>query len=223
MNKRHKENSNLILHNKDHYCGIPLQIQRGDLIQNYLKRIEETIRLAVKEHHRTLAVRVDLHLPAEGTFNSDVISKFTDSLNAQIGADSSNKRRLDKRVHPCTLRFIWVKEKHQSTQFHYHVLLLLNRDRYHCLGDYKNTAGNTAARIKRAWASALNIYLGDIAGLVHFPNNPEYTLNFCSDNDPKSRRFQGEFFTLFKRVSYFAKAKTKHYGDGSNSFGCSRR
>ncbi|WP_369798860.1 inovirus-type Gp2 protein [Alcanivorax sp. HI0033] len=28
---------------------------------------------------------------------------------------------------------------------------------------------------------------------------------------------------LFRRLSYFAKAETKRYGDGSNSFGCSRR
>jgi len=110
-----------------------------------------------------------------------------------------------------------VKERNIALKDHYHVLLLLNRDTYHCLGDFAAEEGNMAARIKKAWASALGCDQTDIGGLVHFPKNPVYCV------DANSGSFEQEYQALFHRVSYFAKAETKNYGDRSRAFGCSRQ
>lgn len=85
------------------------------------------------------------------------------------------------------------------------------------MGRFDKTEGNMAARIKKAWASALGYHILDISGLVHFPVNPTYHLN------QNSTSFSLELDELFYRVSYFAKAKSKNFGDYSNAFGSSRR
>lgn len=71
-------------------------------------------------------------------------------------------------------------------------------------------------RIVRAWASELGCAPEAIPGLVHFPKNCVYKI------DRNSVDYVAQFQKVFKRLSYFAKADTKHYDDGSNWFGCSR-
>ena len=218
MNVRHNQNQNLIIHNSNTFNGLAVQTEHGHLVYNYLKSIYLTILNAVTEHPRTCAIRVDLRLPSDSNpVESNVISKFIDSLKAQIQADLRKKERTGTRVHPCRLRYVWVKEKNKAVNFHYHVVLLLNRDTYHILGYFTHIEGNMAARIKKAWASALNYDVSGIGGMVHFPENPIYYINI------KGPRYDEEFADLFYRVSYFAKADTKHFGDCSNSFGCSRK
>ncbi len=216
MKVRHITNQNLTLSSQDTYNDYPIQTHCGALAINYLERIDKTLVYALLEHARTFVIRVDLRLPANKINDkTNVISKFFDSLKAQIRADLLKKEKGGIRVHPCTLRYIWVKEKDTSINNHYHVLLLLNHDTYHTLGDFKAEEGNMAARIKKAWTSALNIDFGECVRLVYFPRNPTYSINANSKDAPQ------DINSVIHRTSYFAKVKTKSYGDGKRSFGCS--
>lgn len=199
-------------------CRPPVIQNHGPLNERYLDQIERTIEKAVQCHPRTMAVRVDLRFPVCAARADDaVISRFVDSLKAQIKADLKTKGRAGKRVHPCHLRYIWVREQDSGAHQHYHVLLLLNRDTYHCLGRYDADGGNLAYRIRSAWASAIDVPLCRLGGAVHIPVNPIYHLNINSSG------FGDSFDELYYRTSYFAKQKTKQCGTGTRHFGCSLR
>jgi len=233
MNQRHPFNQNLFLHAEPTWQGFTVYDQRGPLIQNYLERIHQVIHNAVGEYPRTWVVRCDLHFLQNGREpDSAAISRFIDSLKAQLVAHEYRKAREGKRVHPCRLRFVWVKEQAESHHPHYHVALFFNRYAYFTLGTFKQTGWglgrdtpwtipdpedrNMVDRIRMAWASALDLGLEWASGLVHFPDNATYHLDA---GDPA---FESQFANLFQRLSYFAKAETKHFGDGTNWFGSSR-
>lgn len=241
MAARHPQNTNLTLHTQGLFQGLPAQLHRGPLIKEYLEQILRTICNALREHPRTFAVRVDLHLPDYFNYlekaGTSVISRFTASLKAQVSADIESKSRKGLRVHPCTVRHIWAKEKNSSLLDHYHVVLFFNRDAYNRLGSLTADSGNIAARIKRAWASALGVDFVFVENLVQFAKNGTYCVNAGSvpDNRSASEIYWDDINgrsgrpldirsleSLFARLSYLAKADSKNYGDRSKSFDCSR-
>jgi hypothetical protein len=234
MNHRHSSNRNLTLHTESTWDGLPVQTKCGSLIVNYLDRIRLVIKRAVKNHPRTCVFRCELSFP-DNDYEPDtaVISRFIDSLKAQIKAHESRKSREGRRIHFCHLRYVWVKERDSSRVWHYHVALFVNRDAYFTLGllksmrslsvnDYSESSvndtdsTNMSDRIRLAWASALDLRLSETRGLVHFPKNPTYCL------DANDRDFDEQFDDVFHRLSYFAKVKTKHFGEWSKNFGSSR-
>ena len=144
-----------------------------------------------------------------------VIKNFIASLDAQIQADLSRKKRRGQTARSCKVRYAWCKERSTSLSHHYHLVLLLNKDVYHSLGRF-DQKGNLSDMIKKAWCRALDIKANEGDTLVHFPDNPTYWLEQNSD------KFDQQVDSLFKRVSYLAKVETKHYGDRTRSFGCSR-
>lgn len=209
--------SSLEITTEAYFNDMPIQFQHGPLVVNYLESSEKVLRRALQCHPRTLAVRVDLRFPPDAKkLDAAVISRFIASLRAQIVADLNAKKRAGKRVHECTLRFIWVREQDTSETPHYHVLLLFNADTYNCLGNFQAEQGNLAYRIRAAWASALGMRLSDTAGAVHFPANSIYLLNSSSPS------YVDDFNNLFYRVSYFAKVATKSYGSQARHFAGSR-
>ena len=217
MSTQTESNSALSIHHGKDFKGYPLLDSTDGFISPYLEKSLKTIKNATGKHPRTWAVRVDLRLPKEGIFGTDVISRFTKSLKAKITADYHRKKKYTKRVHSSDLRFIWVKEKASSDQFHYHVLLLFNKDAYSVLGNYAAESGNMASRIKESWASAIKSSSEVASSLVYFPENHSYYL------DRKSSSYKEQLGELFRRVSYFAKNKTKVYGNRDRSFGYSLR
>lgn len=217
MSVRYTNNPNLHLQTNSEYKGLPVQTSHGYLAQEYLERIQLTINRSLNEYKRTLAIIVDLRVPQNfsGYLDSGVIKRFIASLRKQINHDTHVKRSTVDRVHPCTVRYIWAKES-TGGNYHYHVLLLVNRDRFNCLGSYSANEGNLSARIRRAWASALGMPLEDIAGAVYFPDNLLYNL------DVNAPDFNVTLSNLFFRTSYLAKIKTKVYGNNLHAFGTSR-
>lgn len=231
MRLRNPDNHNQTYHQDSTWNDLPILNKHEPLIQSYLSTIHEVMRRAVQEHPRTFGVRFDLHFPVGWNApEGDTISRFIDSLKAQITADlhRRSQERKDGRVLPCRLRYVWVKEQDNSSAPHYHVFAFLNRDAYFSLGNFQvNQAiwedmppepsrANMAERIHKAWASALGLQSLMVRGLVHFPIRCCYTI------DANSLNFEEQFNKAFKRGSYFAKARTKRYGDGSNKFGSSR-
>lgn len=228
------QNPNLTLHEGETWHGLPLNSGQGPLIDQYLLGIHETMFNAVREYPRTCAMRFDLHYPAGGQDpQGRHISRFIASLNAQLEADAlrRKKARKDRRAHPCRLRYVWVKEQATALLPHYHVFVFVNRDAYFCLGDFRQRHGlkpddsdipscggreNMAERIVQAWASSLSISTIRAWDLVHFPRRPVHSIDA---NSPSAGQ---EFALTFQRASYFAKARTKQYGDYSRCFGRSR-
>lgn len=217
MTTRLNTNTNLKLCTNNQYKGLYIYTQKGPLAENYLKGCLVTLAQALTAHPRTFAIRIDLRFPINAVKTDEAaISRFMASLKAQIKADQLGKVKDLKRVHPCGLRFVWTREKDSSLYHHYHVLLLLNADSYNCLGDFTKTEGNMAARIKKAWASAIGVSLAELGGGVFFPANPIYLLNA---NAPG---FLQDYQNLFYRLSYFTKVATKQYGQKVKHFGRSR-
>lgn len=202
----------------------------GRLSQYHLNRIEQTINKSLQQHHRTLAIRVDLHVPYNPQLNdmpdaysfantdASVISRFTASLKAKIAADLNMKKRQGIRVHNTTVRYIWAREFCPTTfAIHYHVVLLLNKDTYAFLGKYTAAEGNLASMINDAWYSALGLEFDDSGALVYFPDNPCYWLDINSSD------FDTSYRDLVYRASYLAKIETKLQDDNQRNFGYSQR
>ena len=145
-----------------------------------------------------------------------VITRFINSLKAKIQADLKRKERDWGRSLSCQLRYVWVREFGDvNGKKHYHVLLFLNKDVYHSLGDFRQERGNLSAMIKEAWSSATGLPLPLFRALAHFPKGGQFYL------DKNSYDIQGQMDHLIKYASYLAKNKTKRYGDGERSIGSS--
>lgn len=221
---RHRDNKNLVLLNGSDFKGLEV-LSNCPMAVNHLASIQRVIDLALQEHGRSFAIRFDLRLPRRpdcidfpNEYGTDVISRFIASFKAQVEADLHRKSMQGKRTHPCTVRYIWVKERNEALQDHYHVVFFLNKESYFTLGNYLQPGANLATKIVNAWSRALNIEYFQAGSLVHFPSDtPCYYLS------KNSASFALVYRSLFKRLSYFAKMDTKHYGNRSHSFDCSRK
>ncbi|MFJ2681541.1 inovirus Gp2 family protein [Pseudomonas sivasensis] len=214
--KRHPGNSNLHLHHENSFQGLPVMTSYSPFIAEYLERLHETTQLALCAHRRVFAVRFDLRFPDHDLpLESDntVISKFVDSLTVRIQSARERSKRLNGSAHQTQVRWCWVREIGREGRAHYHFVLLLNKDAYHTVGRFNSARENLYRRIQSAWASALEILVGEADGLVHIPVNAEYHL---SQDDP------AEMDRYFHRVSYLCKAATKMYGNRCRVFSCSR-
>jgi hypothetical protein len=216
---------------KHSYQGLPIQ---GSLESNnpiYLDRLLSTMNASLAEHPRTYAMRVDLRLPdltdchdclsrdeivSYHLNRTNLMSRFIESLSAKVKAQGIRMRREGKRFYPCTVRYAWVKERDTAINEHYHLVLFFNKDRFHKSGSYK-WEGSLASMITSAWGSALGCDADNSFHLVYFPESHGYYLN------ENSMAFSQQYSDLFYRISYLAKKRTKHYGEGGRCFGCSFR
>ena len=190
-----------------------------------LQRCQDTIDLALATHPRLMAVRIDLHFPNnELAADTKAITRFIDSLKAKLKANRQRKKKEDpdKRVHDTSLFYIWVREVgEQSERAHYHLVLMLNKDAFCSVGDFKANPADKHERPSlfvmacQAWCSALKLEaVKNNASLVHFPQNPWYWLKLDERNSTDYKGF-------LERVSYLAKDRTKIYSKAARSFGCS--
>lgn len=168
----------------------------------------------LNKYPRVCAMRVDLHFP-QMTLTDDpdvpicfprtepkVITRFFESLKSQLLAVHRSKGKLGS---PDPFGYVWVKEQVVSVSPHYHVVLLFNKDVYAYLGNYANfDAVNMAARIRKAWCSALKLPISDYAHIVHFPENGVYWLERHSAT-MDSVAYRG----FLRRVAYLFKLQSK--------------
>jgi protein GP2 len=231
VRKRSSHNTNLTLHHSGPWRGYDVQLQRGPLIISYLERIHQTMQRAIEHQPRTMAVRLDLSLPANGYFRpGDPIDRFIKSLRAQIDADMARRKRDGRTSPDCRLKYVCVREQDDSYQPHFHFGLFLNGDCYRSLGEMPtgNGAGafnpdvpadpnavvadSLAKRIVTAWARALGWSVEQTVGLVHFSEGGTYWIN------PGSPICDSQVAGLFNRLSYLAKESTKQFGHGGKNF-----
>lgn len=218
---RHPDNNNLTLHYGDSFEGLPLQIDKGPFIREYLSALMHTIELAMVEYPRMLAFRVDLRLPQgielqDYAYTNQVISRFFESFTKKI---QYHQERVGERGYArgCKVRYVWSRETGQGGKQHYHLLILLNRDAYYTVGRLGSERVNMISRIEESWAGALGVAVDQVEGLVHIPKNAEYRV------DRHVRRGDvDELPVLFHRASYLCKVATKSFGDRQRGFDTSR-
>lgn len=215
---RHPENSNLLLHHEPHYRGLPIQMQKGPFIAQYLDRLYTTMSRALDEYSRVLAFRVDLRFPASTDLAdlanaNQALNRFFESLKAQIKHNRQVASQSNERVHGSSVRYVWARESGQLGRPHYHLVIFLNCDAYCSLGKYELGRDNLFNRLHKAWGSALGLPVEAVAGLVELPKNAAYVLR---------RDCFADMADFYNRASYLCKVATKQYGDWQHAFGCSR-
>lgn len=228
---RHSDNTNLHLHRDDTFEGRRIMVDKGPFIREYLSHLKRTVDLALDQYPRSLAFRVDLHLPRRGdlpdyVYTNEVISRFIESFKAKIEYHRSQLREHKLHARDCKVRYVWAREVGQVGRPHYHLVFLLNRDAYYSVGKLQSARRNMIARLKEAWASALGLPVVLVEEQVHIPDNATYRI----DRNPRERKVAGsnrkvlvdELPELFYRASYLCKAGTKSYGDRQRGFGTSR-
>lgn len=194
----------------------------------YQTRINTTLSNSLFIHPRTMVVRVDLRLPEKNTEQESSekenttkslspMTRFFESLKSKIKYDLIRKEESWQKKLSCELRYVWVREFGPiNGKKHFHVLLFLNKDIYHTLGNFAEEAGNLSALIRQAWCSALNVPFPEYQQLVHFPQNGIIYI------DVNHQDYPNHLYRFWARANYLAKEATKQYGDGERSFGCSR-
>lgn len=194
----------------------------------YLNRIGGVICNALKDHSQTTVVRVDLHLPEHRDISDSILcnpdlsqglmSRFIESLREQIVFYQRQKAWEGKRIHRCSVRYVWVLERPElSGKKHYHLALFVNTDTFNGLGSYDEKGTGLASMIQNAWLSAMKLRnWPEYRTLVHIPENP---MAFLSLN---SLDFRDNLDALTFRLSYMAKHRTKRYSSNERSFGCSQ-
>lgn len=203
-----------------------LNVTSRAINEKYLQRMQETISNALEVHPRLLAICCELRFPqwAKAKMDSAVITRFFESLKAQIEAKELRKAKKGERVHHCTVQYVWVREfGDEKGNKHYHVVLLLNRDAYFRLGDFYNP-GNLASMISKAWGSAIGRIIPTNSGLVSYPTqySPEGKkrgIHHLYRNEVNGG--QG-YWDLLPYLKYMAKLETKDSDDGERNFGCSQ-
>ena len=219
---RHPDNTNLRLHHDDTFEGLPVMVEKGPFVWQYLSRLKHTVDLALEQYSRLLAFRVDLRLPVgvdlpDHAYTNKVISRFVASFNAKIEHNRDKARERNLYAHDCKVRYVWAREVGWGGRPHYHLLILLNRDAFYTVGRLRSLVPNMISRMGEAWASALKLSVDQIKGLVEIPNNAEYRIDrYTCPGDVD------QLPALFHRASYLCKAATKSFGSNHHGFGCSK-
>ena len=212
------------------YLDMPCQDGCGEFNNEYLNKINHAMQITTSEYNRVFAFRVDLRLPSDlenyhirhaddpchrYTKMRGDVSRFIESFKSIIKCDLIAKVKRGKRVYACKPRFIWCKERNESISYHYHMLILLNKDAYFTLGTFDSDT-SMAFKVQKAWSSALGLIdVNHAKRLVHFPANSSYFI------DRNSELFERQYEDLFYRTSYLAKVETKDYGGKQRNFGYS--
>ncbi|WP_375147362.1 inovirus Gp2 family protein [Vibrio parahaemolyticus] len=212
------------------YKGLDVLYPVSELNTHYLDRIILTMSKALKDYKRVHALRLDLRLPVSdseknilrrdeflnNTFDQkNIIKRFFESLKAKIKAQEKRMKASEKRVYPCHLRYVWCRERNKSNNDHYHLVLFFNKDRYFSSG-YRDNEESLVRLIMDAWSSALGEYVDNADRLVQLVYKGTHYL------DQNKYDFDNKYQALFTRLSYFAKNRTKHYGEGKRCFGTSQ-
>lgn len=192
----------------------------GLLYGTYQDCIEDTIQAALLWHRRLFIVRVDLRLPVDeellkrAHIDPAVITRYFESLKAQIAADLKRKSKT-VRVHPCRLFYIWAREfGGKKGRLHYHTLLIFNKDAYAFLGDFEKDEGTLKSMITKAWVRALKLEYPEGKGSVHIVKDGSRYLNGYNG------RLDPDYRSVLEMGEYLSKVATKQV-DGQRNFGCS--
>lgn len=189
-------------------------INRYSIVPEYQRIVQRTLGLALHRYNRICALRFDLRFPEQLHYQDPaVISRFIDSFKAHLRA-WDNQRRSS---HPIGFCYLWCREQHNSSNWHYHVVFLFNKDAVCGFGNNLLDGSSMYSRIQSAWASAIGLTAPQADGLVHICKNGTYWI------DQRSAEFPSQLAAASERFSYLAKRETKQFDDGNRNFGSSQQ
>ncbi|WPD44465.1 inovirus Gp2 family protein [Pseudomonas aeruginosa] len=215
---RHPQNTNLHIHTDAFFEDLPVMVEKGPFISEYLGTLKSTIDLALEQYPRLLVFRADLRFPLgidlpDVMYTNQVMSRFIESFKAKIEHNRARARERNPHAHGCKVRYACAREVSRGEHPHYHLLILLNRDAFYTVGRLQSETPNMISRLEEAWAGALGLQVDQMSGLVEIPDNATYRVD----------RGDGiAMASLFHRASYLCKVATKRFGDGQHGFRCSR-
>lgn len=183
--------------------------------QQRLTNIANTIKKALSSYTTVNAFRFDLRLPEIHNIDGD--SPTLATSQSDISQLFAILRRLlsqhAKRVNyskPLQIRYSWKREKVDSENHHYHILVIINNDLFWQPGHTE--APNTLAwYVEHAWCETLGLMKEPNIGLVYSPPGCYQRFN---------QRWDGVELPYF--ATYLAKEKSCYYNGGSRAFGTSK-
>lgn len=197
--------------------------------QHHMDRIQETLDKSLQEYPRTFVLNFVLRFPDENydfyKLDSQLITRFFESLKSQIASAQKRKAAQGKRTRSCNIRYVWAREfGEEKGKKHYHVALMLNNDVYYNAGTYflnnKQYVHNLALMIMEAWLRTLGLNTSKDYQkhykLIHFVKPGDFKL------DKNDEHFDHYYDQLGCKLSYLTKLATKDSSDGMRNFGCSQ-
>lgn len=216
---RHPTNPNLTLYFDNTYRSLPILVEKGPCILEYLDRLYQVLYQACNQYQRVFAFRFDLQFPYAQNIHdfsceNGIMDRFFESVKAKIRHNRHMAFRENKRAHDTVVRYAWAREVGQRAgHTHYHCTILMNYDAFRTLGKFDPGRDTMFNRLQDAWASALCLSANDVVGLVEIPKDACYFIH---------RENIESIADYFMRASYLCKAATKTFGNGSHGFGSSR-
>ncbi|MCE9679191.1 inovirus Gp2 family protein [Shewanella sp. AS1] len=185
------------------------------LSSEHQRIVSDVLSRHLQRFNRVTVMRFDLRFPEYLQWDdTKVISRFIDAFKSRLSA--WNNRR--ESGHPIGFGYIWCREQAVGTShWHYHVAFMFNKDALFTFGRTEPGADNTYNRIVGAWASALDIDIGEAIGLVHVCANGVYWL------DQNAPDYGQTLIDCQYRLSYLTKKETKEIGDGNRHFNASQK
>lgn len=188
-------------------CGSQNQFKlRVDILEVIYTRL----RFMTNEYPKVMLLRYDLRFPAHFRFEygEESLKKFMNFFSIFL------KRK------GVPYQYVWVREKNQSDNVHYHCVFFIDADWYERSDIFNNEAQALWSRIcSDASYSAPR-------SLIHLcemrQDDDYYTRHVILSRDEPY--FEDEFSDCFDWVSYLAKTNTKieNPGRGNRGWGCSR-
>ena len=146
------------------------------IYKQVLLRFNSQLDIAYSIHKRLLIYRFDLHLNNPSNDNK-IVSRF---LNRA-------KQRLKRNYGLDKIGYLWVREKENAKNQHYHLVLLLD-------GDKINHPSKLTKTLRMMWKPN---------GFMPTIQNPFYLMNKHNHDELKK--------DVIERVSYLAKIRGKGY------------
>ncbi|MGI2259400.1 inovirus Gp2 family protein [Shewanella sp. GXUN23E] len=180
----------------------------------YLNAISNVLTQQTTNYKRVYLVRFDLHFPNSWSDKDHgAISRFIEAFKARLVV--WDKQR--KSPTGIGFSYVWVREQHESHNWHYHLVFMFNKDSIAHLGKFDLNHSNLCSKIATSWASALGLDEREAVNLVHFCQNGQYYLDANSPDIPN------QFNAVMQRLSYLAKTHSKDIGDGHRHLGRSQK
>ncbi|WP_108944160.1 inovirus Gp2 family protein [Shewanella halifaxensis] len=198
-----------------HQLNTPSQYQ---YIDNYLSCFERVLQQQFACNNRVTCIRLDLRFPNNIHYEDPkVITRFIEAFKARLRVWKGSRIKTGKYKHPLGFGYVWVRERNESHNWHYHLVLFFNKDAFAHIGAFDLNRDNMYSRIVGAWSSALGMLDIEVKTSVHIPKNAISYLDLNSDE------FYEQLDSFWQRFTYLAKVATKDINDFNRNIGCSQK
>lgn len=215
MTKRSPHNHNHTLHYDTVFKGFHLHMANAPYIQEFLERLYIVMLRSLENHRRILAVKFDLHLPANANpyMQRNPITDFIDRVKAGIASYQNSLKRQGKRVYPTEVEYVAKIEQVGSDREHYHVVIFVNKDTFYKVGNLSCVDPTQLGQIiRQAWLKTHGLPIYSPAALFH-TTNPVFRVLYgpLNANDETHKE-------AFLHYSYLCKEQSTKYQGKRQSF-----